>query len=118
MQKQKGGAEKVKSWLAKRVGNSIKEGIISGLVNNKPTAPIVFNGSCDTVLLQVWVEFLIKELKSGQGVIMDNASFHKSNRSQELIESVKCSIIFLLPYSPDLNPIEKFWANMKRWTIY
>ncbi|WP_084491069.1 transposase [Holospora elegans] len=42
------------------------------------------------------------------------ASFHKSKRSRELIEFVKCSTIFLLPYSPDLNLIQKFWANMKR----
>ncbi|MBA8667535.1 transposase, partial [Holosporaceae bacterium 'Namur'] len=35
--------------------------------------------------------------------------------TQALIESVGCRIIFLPPYSPDLNPIEKFWANMKRW---
>jgi transposase len=46
---------------------------------------------------------------------MDNASFHKSKRTKELIKSVGCRIIFLPPYSPDYNPIEKFWANMKRW---
>ena len=46
---------------------------------------------------------------------MDNASFHKSIRTKELVESVGCKVIFLSPYSPDLNPIEKFWANMKRW---
>ncbi|WP_162480131.1 transposase [Holospora elegans] len=34
------------------------------------------------------------------------------------MESVKCSIIFIPPYSCDLNPKEKFWANMKRGTIY
>ncbi|WP_081731185.1 transposase [Holospora undulata] len=45
---------------------------------------------------------------------MDNASFHQFKRSIDLIESVKCSIIFLPPYSSDLNPIEKIWANMKR----
>ncbi|GAJ45944.1 hypothetical protein HE1_00852 [Holospora elegans E1] len=44
---------------------------------------------------------------------MDNASFHKSKKSRELIESVKCSIIFLPPYSLDLNPIEKFLANKR-----
>ena len=44
---------------------------------------------------------------------MDNAAFHKSQRTKDLIESVGCRIIFLPPYSPDLNPIEKFWANMK-----
>ena len=77
---------------------------------------MVFNGSCNTELFESWVEqFLIKELRTGQVVIMDNASFHKSQRTKELIESVGCRIIFLPPYSPDLNPIEKFWANMKRW---
>ena len=77
---------------------------------------MVFNGSCNTELFENWVEqFLIKELKSGQVIVMDNASFHKSQKTQELIESVGCRIIFLPPYSPDLNPIEKFWANMKRW---
>jgi len=90
--------------------------IIAGLVNNKSIAPMVFNGSCNTDLFNNWVEhFLIKELKPGQVVIMDNASFHKSQKTKELIESVGCKLIFLPPYSPDLNPIEKFWANMKRW---
>ena len=90
--------------------------IVAGLVNNKPIAPMVFNGTCNTKLFEAWVkEFLIKELKPGQVVIMDNATFYKSNRIRELIESVKYKIMFLPPYSPDLNPIEKFWANMKRW---
>lgn len=90
--------------------------IIAGLVNNKSIAPLVFNGSCNTILFENWVEqFLIKELKPGQTVIMDNASFHKSAKTKELIESVGCKLIYLPPYSPDLNPIEKFWANMKRW---
>ena len=77
---------------------------------------MVFNGSCNTKLFETWVEkFLIKELKPNQFVVMDNASFHKSQKTKELIESVGCKVIFLPPYSPDLNPIEKFWANMKRW---
>jgi transposase len=77
---------------------------------------MVFNGSCNTILFENWVEqFLIKELKPGQVVVMDNASFHKSQKTRELMKSVGCTLIFLPPYSPDLNPIEKFWANMKRW---
>jgi transposase len=46
-------------------------------------------------------------------IVIDNARFHKSAKVVQLIESVKCRIIFLPPYSPDLNPIEHFWAAMK-----
>jgi len=77
---------------------------------------MVFNGSCNTELFNSWVEnFLIKELNPGQVVVMDNASYHKSQRTKELIEFVGYHILFLPPYSPDLNPIKKSWANMKRW---
>lgn len=94
----------------------LRTNIIAGLVNNKSIAPFVFNGSCNTELFNEWVKsFLIRELKPGQTVILDNASFHKSPKTKELLESVGCKLLFLAPYSPDLNPIEKFWANMKRW---
>lgn len=90
--------------------------IIAGLNNNKSVAPMVFSGACNTDVFNSWVEqFLAKELKPGQVVVMDNASFHKSQKTRDLIESVGCKVIFLPPYSPDFNPIEKFWANMKRW---
>jgi transposase len=69
--------------------------IIAGLVNNKSIAPMVFNGSCNRNLFNVWAEqFLIKELKPDQVVIMDNALFRKSARTKELIEFVGCRIIF------------------------
>ena len=58
---------------------------------------------------------LVPELKSGQTVVMDNASFHKSLLVREAIEAAGCKLVYLPPYSPDLNPIEKFWANLKRW---
>ena len=58
--------------------------------------------------------FLIKGLIAGQYFVMDNAFFHKSKSTRELIESVGCKVIFLPPYSLDLNSIEKFWANSKR----
>jgi transposase len=58
---------------------------------------------------------LARELKPGQTVVMDNASFHKSHLVREIIEAAGCKLVYLPPYSPDLNPIEKFWANLKRW---
>lgn len=66
-------------------------------------------------LFNMWIEkMLIPELYAGQIVIMDNAAFHKSAKTRELIEGKGCRLIFLPPYSPDLNPIEIFWANFKR----
>lgn len=44
---------------------------------------------------------------------MDNAAFHKSEHTKILIENAGCNLLFLPPYSPDFNPIEKFWANLK-----
>lgn len=73
-----------------------------------------FQGTCNTEIFNFWIEqYLLQELEPGQVVIMDNASFHKSKKTRDLIESVGCKLEFLPPYSPDLNPIEKFWANFK-----
>jgi transposase len=77
---------------------------------------MVFNVSCNTKLFETWLEqFLIKELKPAQVMIMDNAAFHRSQKTKELIEYANCKLLFLPPYSPNLNPIEELWANMKRW---
>lgn len=115
--KDRGWGKKNEKLVGKKSGKYYERtNIIAGYVNHKSIAPMVFNGSCNTQLFEAWVEkFLIKELKPGQFVVMGNASFHKSAKTKELIESVGCRVIFLPPYSPDLNPIEKFWANMKRW---
>ena len=115
--KDKGWSVKGKVIHAKKSGKYYERtNIIAGYVNNKSIAPMVFNRSCNTEIFNNWVEnFLIKELIPGQYVVMDNASFHKSQKTRELIESVGCKIVFLPSYSSDLNPIEKFWANMKRW---
>ncbi|WP_104206556.1 transposase [Holospora curviuscula] len=46
---------------------------------------------------------------------MDHASFHTSQKTRALIQFVDFKTIFLLLYSPNLNPIETFWTNMKSW---
>jgi len=90
--------------------------VVGGLVENKSIASFVFYGACNMKLFNDWIEtFLIKELKPGQTVILDNASFHKSPTIKELVESVGCNLLFLPLYSPDLNPNEQFCSNMKRW---
>ena len=108
--KDRGWSKRGEKLLGKKSGKYYERtNIIAGYVNRKSLAPMIFNGSCNTPLIEAWVEqFLIKELKPSQVVIMDNASFHKSQKIKDLIESVGCRPIFLPPYSPDLNPIEKF----------
>ena len=51
-------------------------------------------------------------------VIMDNASFHKGSETAALIRTSGASLLFLPPYSPELNPIEKDFANIKRIRQY
>jgi isfu1 transposase len=81
----------------------------------KIIAPYVFHGYTDTKMFNGWLKkCLLPELKKGQVVIMDNAAFHKSKLTQDLIESVGCKILYQPPYSPDLNPIEKQWAILKQ----
>ena len=77
-------------------------------------APMYFEGNTDAEIFNQWIEeFLIPELKPNQTVILDNAAFHKSLRTAELIESAKCKLLYLPPYSPDFNPIEQKWGHVK-----
>ena len=78
-------------------------------------APFRFEGYTDTTVFNLWLEYcLLPELQPGQVVIMDNARFHQSNKTRQLIESVGCQLIFQPAYSPDLNKIEPQWANLKQ----
>jgi transposase len=90
--------------------------IIAGLNEGKAVVPMMFEGYCNTDVVKGWVEeMLLTELKPGQSVIGDNARFHQSPEFKTLIESTGCTLIYLPTYSPDLNPIEKWWAKLKAW---
>jgi transposase len=117
MHKARGWGKKGKVLLGKTSGKRfLRTNIVAAQCGRKILAPMTFQGSCNTELFVEWVrQMLVPELKAGQVVVMDNASFHKSPIIKELIETAGCRLIYLPPYSPDLNPIEKFWANLKRW---
>ena len=79
-------------------------------------APMEYTGYTNTQLFVQWVdEYLCPNLKKGQCIIMDNASFHKSIKVKEAIEKSGCTLLYLPAYSPDLNPIEHCWANFKNY---
>jgi len=56
----------------------------------------------------------LKELDEGSVIILDNATFHRKSVLKVLAQRYNCDVLFLPPYSPDLNPIEKKWAWLKR----
>jgi len=90
--------------------------IIGALRGGEAQALASFTGSCSGARFRQWVQdHLVKVLKKGQVVVLDNASFHKASSTLGLIESVGCKVLFLPPYSPDYNPIEHVWANVKRF---
>ena len=59
-------------------------------------------------------QVLVPELRAGDLVVMDNLSSHKGPRMRQLIESVGATLVYLPPYSPDLNPIELAFAKLKQ----
>lgn len=59
-------------------------------------------------------EVLCPKLRPGHVVVMDNLSAHKVEGVRERIERAGASLLYLPPYSPDLNPIEKAWAKLKQ----
>jgi len=67
-------------------------------------------------LFELWfVEVLLKLIPTGSAFILDNASWHRKKVLKTLAEAAGCRLIFLPPYSPDFNPIEKTWANLKKF---
>ena len=75
----------------------------------------VVDGAVNGDLFEAFVEqVLVPELRPGDVVIMDNLSSHKRQRIRELIEDAGARLVFLPPYSPDLNPIELVFAKVKQ----
>ena len=75
----------------------------------------LFDCKINSDVFHFWVEhFLIPELPNNSVVVMDNATFHKRSDTQELLEAHGHQLLWLPPYSPDFNPIEKMWAWVKR----
>jgi transposase len=69
----------------------------------------------DTDIFLAYIEHLLcPALKPGDVVVMDNLSAHKAPAVRESIEKTGAEVLYLPPYSPDLNPIEKAWAKLKQ----
>lgn len=75
----------------------------------------VMDGAVNADVFESFVErVLAPELRPGDVIMLDNLSSHKSARKRELIESTGAELVFLPPYSPDLNPIEMVFSKVKQ----
>ncbi len=78
-------------------------------------APLCVEGAINGELFQAWIEQqLIKVLRPGDVVVMDNLSSHKGTRVIAAIEAAGATVRYLPPYSPDLNPIELAFSKFKK----
>jgi transposase len=75
---------------------------------------LAVQGSTNKAVFEAYVEWVLApSLKPGQVVVMDNLAAHKSEEVSELIEARGCEVLFVPPYSPDLNPIEEAFSKIK-----
>lgn len=110
-----GWSKKGKRCFARKFGNRKgRINFIAGLTSGKLIAPFIFEGYCDRIVFDTYVEnCLVPVISVGDIVIADNAAFHKSKRAKDLIADKGGKLIYLPPYSPDLNPIEHRWFPIK-----
>lgn len=87
---------------------------LAALRHDAITAPCVIDGPINGRIFRAYVEqFLVPTLIPGDVVIMDNLGSHKGDAVRRAIEAVGAQLVFLPPYSPDLNPIEQVFAKLK-----
>ena len=87
---------------------------VAGLRNTGMVAPMVIDGPINRDAFTVYVtQVLVPELSPGDIVIMDNLSSHKGQAIRDVIEAAGADLLFLPPYSPDFNPIEKAFSKLK-----
>ena len=87
---------------------------LAALRSDRIDAPCVLDGPINGQLFLAWVEqFLIPTLTPGDVVVLDNLGSHKGVAVRRAIRKAGAHLLFLPPYSPDLNPIELMFAKLK-----
>jgi transposase len=87
---------------------------LAALRHDRIDAPCVLDGPINGESFTAWVEqLLVPTLKPGDIVIMDNLGSHKGQAVRSAIRLAGARLLFLPPYSPDLNPIEQVFAKLK-----
>ena len=91
-----------------------KVSVIGAISLSKVLAVMTLDGSMDGAAFEVYIEqCLVPQLWLGAVVVMDNLPAHKVKAIAPLIESVGAKVLYLSPYSPEFNPIEHWWSQVK-----
>ena len=91
-------------------------GIVAAQLGKEIISPLTYSGTMDSRLFESWFEHqLLPALPPDTVIVMDNASFHRRAQLIHAAQTRGLRLIFLPPYSPELNPIENFWAWLKRY---
>lgn len=89
---------------------------LAALRHDRLDAPWLIEGPINGETFRLYVdEVLLPTLRPGDIVVMDNLGSHKAHAVRSAIRSVGAKLFFLPKYSPDLNPIEKYFAKLKHW---
>jgi len=106
--------QRVVGAIPSRWGDTLS---VIGAVNSTGfQAVMTMPGAVDGAVFRTYVQkVLAPTLKPGQVVVMDNLSVHKVAGVREAIEGRGAQLVYLPPYSPELNPIEKCWAQVKKF---
>jgi transposase len=104
-----------KRVFAKIPGKRFKNiGMAGAMMQKRIVAAMQYKGTMDGVFFEFWFEkMLLPSLPKGTTIVMDNASFHKKAKLNLLAQKHGYRLLFLPPYSPELNPIENFWSWLK-----
>ena len=90
---------------------------IAALKQGYRITPMTFaDSSCNRDLFEMWLEqCLVPQLQPGDVILIDNASFHRSQAIEEIVAKAGCERWYLPAYSPDFNKIEHWWFVLKNW---
>ena len=103
-----------RAYAVKPFYRAAKVTVIGAISIKRVVALMTMDNSMDGKAFEVFIEqCLVPQLWSGAVVVMDNLPAHKVDSITSMIESVGASILCLSPYSPDFNPIELWWSQLK-----